>query len=267
MSTEHTLPPPLVETKWGLFKKYLNAVLQKLNNSEEKKSTQSSLGVTEIKHPDFQRLYDQLKDKHPKVSMGNWKKVSEDEVIINQGAGPCIIIYFHDATNKEILCGHYPYTTIQEPDFVIRNQMQKSSEALKEENPQGIEVPNADQMRKMPPPLGEIVTSYNELMAEVNTRKKDGAKIEAYYFGQNVGLVKPEKIPEIKDYEKFITDVLIQWNRRRLAPVNDAQKAGIMLEHIHDFRPPMTYEGAQTDHTAYIPGKGIVYTRGDGLKS
>jgi hypothetical protein len=262
-----SLPLTRKERFFSDLQKYTEKVLQILRIRKEEETTNHSLKVTKVEQKLFQRLYDQLKNTSLKVSMGTWSEVEENEGILNKGAGPCLILYFHDTTNNEILSGHYSYTDVDDSDQVIRDQLEEAKRLFQEENPQGIAIPTTEEKRKMPHPLGDIVGNYEQLVEEVNARKKDGAEIEVYLFGQNYVLPRAGEMPEIKNYESFLADVILTWTRRRSAPVTDLQRIGMNLEDIHDFRPEISYEESQIDHTAYIPGKGIVYTRGDVLSN
>jgi hypothetical protein len=228
----------------------------------------SSLPITELGREDFAQIYSQIQEKpHKCVPIGRWVMAKESEVVVNRDAGPCIILYFHDKTKNLILSGHYPYTREEHADEVIRAQLERASAMLHELNPQGIKIPVDREFNNFRPPLGFSIENYNELMSEVKALIRDGSEMEVYIFGQNDTVSNPEEVDEGREYQQVLDKELLDIYTYRILPFVDLQGIGISSQLIHDFRPPISNGVPLLDHTMYIPGVGIVFTREEILEN
>ena len=195
---------------------------EKAKGKREEKDVSSSLTVTELSTEDFNQLYEQINDKAEKrVAIGKWLEANDDEFVINKGAGPCIILYFHDKTNNVILSGHYPFTQMEDADDVIRANVDIASEKYHESDPHGIKLPTPADLKNLKPPLGSVVDSYQKLMSEIKARVKDGSDIEGFVFGQNDSVSNPEELPEGQDYNTILDKELLEISINRMAPIID----------------------------------------------
>ncbi len=187
------------------------------------------------------------------IDINSWRAFNSQDLIINKGAGPCLILYAINSKTGEAVSGHFSNTHLnvqqRENDLKEMTEIAKSSWATKSTGNNGLIIPSAESSLVN---MKGFERGYQEILQEVeNMVSVHGREnISLYLFGQNNSLGKDKEVIDIQTTTKSI----IKTGLKQLPILLDLNSIGIM--NVNDFRNPY---GSQVTDTFYDPKSKTIY--------
>lgn len=179
--------------------------------------------------------------------METWTETDGDIPIVNHGAGPCLIVYAVNTENGHVISGHFPEYNKEKQDMFTRRDLKYAQERYgKEEKPEGILIPDAEQVDFLS--YTRVDKGYEEFLKMKKRLNEWGIdNTEIYLFGNNSGAFG--STPE--EYDKRVVKSVIE----QQSVSHDLYKLGIPYTKQHDYRAPGQ---DNVDDTFYSPEDRVI---------
>lgn len=216
------------------------------------------VSVTSDQYTAFRKNY-QTERVH--IEMDTWNEAPTNSVILNYGAGPCLILYA--ISPQSTISGHFSLVNGNDENYSLDLTQQVLKSAPETVGIQNPTVKQIDLLGRGMADVHNTVSSYKAMIERIASLSEQygSQQIDIYLFGQNI---------TVDLYGEEILDDKKQQMKERLRPITkdliarahvDADVSHIGIPHtaIHDYRRyELNFDNAD-DKTIYVPSHKAIY--------